>query len=241
MAPVLSVEETNFHNACIKILRNILSQGRKITLIDNRGKQDVIDSCQTIVLSGYALEQISRMDTHPENPYLSTPTYCKEWTPDFLNEHIKNPRHKDYLAYGRLAAYPASNGIFINQIAAMRDSLAKQLKGGYACNNSQAITWYPKKDLTAEASPFVQRIWARIYPGGKIDAHFYWRATDAYNHFQSRMICILNMFKREVADPNGCRFIRAVCVYDSLYVNAADIASAGHVGMAATNPRLNYF
>ncbi len=241
LAPLFTVEKTNFHDAWVAVLKNILIQGFEITLVDNRGQQKVIDSCQEIVLSGYALEQIERVETHPQYPYLSTPTYCKEWTIDHLNKYRTTPNDgKVYLAFERLAAYPAKTGIPIDQLASMRESLAKQIKGGFACNNCQAVTWDPEIDLGAEASPFVQRIWARVYPDGKIDVHFYWRATDAYNHFQSRLICLLNMFSREVVEPNSCHLVRAVCIYDSLYIRTIDACSAHKVGQSSTNPRLDY-
>jgi hypothetical protein len=242
LAPFLCVEKINLHDAWVAVLRNILSQGVEMELMDNRGRQKVIDSCQTIVLTAFAFEQAKRLDTHPQYPYQSTPTYCKELTREHLNRFRVKPNNgKSYLAFERFAAYQSGRGIPIDQLAEMKESLAKQIAGGFVCNNCQAITWDPEIDLGAEASPFVQRIWARIYPGKKIDAHIYWRATDAYNHFESRLICILNMFTREVLEPNGCILTRAACYYDSLFINKGDATSAHNVGHTPTNPRDAYY
>ncbi|GEM_PF-1768152 len=242
IAPLIFVERTNFHEAWVIVLRNILGQGVQVILVDNRGEKNVIDSSQTIVFSGYALEQIRAGETHKDYPYLSTPTYCKEWTHGYLAKYQDLPKKNKpvYLAFERLAGYPASEGLAVDQLIFMRDSLKRQMDEGIVKNNCQAITWNPETDLESEASPFLQRIWARVYKEGKIDAHFYWRATDAYNHFQSRLICILNMFDREVVKPNSCRMVRAVCHYDSLYVNRCDASSAEAVGFPVTDPRLNY-
>lgn len=238
MASLIFIKENDFNKAWVSAMKKILSQGVKITLKDNRGTQEVLDTCQQICLSGYALRQIQDHKVHPRYPYLSTESYCKEWTPGYLAAHQLKRMHQ-YLAYERLAAYPSRSGL-VNQLGAMKDSLARQIEGGYVDDRCQAITWDPGVDLTSEASPFVQRVWVRVYPGRKVDAHFYWRATDCYNHWQSRLICILEMFWRDVLAANDCRLVRAVLNYDSLFIRCCDIGSAEAVEMMPVDMRMVY-
>lgn len=239
MASLISIEENDFNKAWVLAMKNILSQGVKITLKDNRGTQEVLDTCQMITLSGFALQQIKDHKIHPQYPYLSTESYCKEWTREFLDSHRKNPSGHHYLAYDRLAAYP-SRSVSVDQLAYMRDSLATQIDKNYVDDRCQAITWNPEVDLASEASPFIQRIWARVYPGRKVDAHFYWRATDCYNHWQSRLVCILDMFARDVLKANDCRLVRAVLNYDSLFIRTCDASTAEAVQMLPVDMRKIY-
>jgi hypothetical protein len=243
LASLELIEETEFNRAWCKILRKILEGGKLVTFKSNMGRVEVYDTVQVIPLTGYALTQIHNVEVHPQYPYSSTVSFSKEWSREFWEKKYL-PLSKDqrprYLAFDRLVNYPAGEGKSIDRLAWMRKSLSSQIAEEAAVNDCQAITWIPETDLPSEVTPYIQRIWMRVYPNLTVDVHIIWRATDAYNLWQSRVIAVANMLERELIRPNKCRTARIINYYDSLFIKKTNEAAAREVQSIAVNPRNVY-
>ncbi len=241
LSPLFTVEEANFNLAWLEAMKNILSAAITETINGNHGPIEVLDSRQAISLTGYALEQVFAKETHPKCPYLSVESFYKEWGREFLKKyHTLPPTNRPvYLAFDRLVNYPVEEGMRLDQLAWMRDSILSQIDKG-PVNDCQAIFWVPKTDLPSDVSPYIQRIWVRVYPKRYIDVQIDWRATDVYNHWQSRTICVANMIKAEIAEPTGCKIARILQSYNSLFIRKSDRESAKEALIYPLNPREIY-
>lgn len=240
LSPNFSVQETDFNRGWVLLLGNITKEGIEETFIGNNGPINVCDTTHEVSLTGYALEQILRRNVHPQCPYLSIDAFCREWTYGFAAKYLGMPcnNRPDYLAMDRLTNYPGKTGP-VDQIAWMRKSIADQI-GRMAVNDCQAISWVPEKDLKSDATPYIQRIWVRVYPGRLADVQIDWRATDAYNRFQSRIVCAIRMIADELMKPNDCRIARVINRYNSLFVIETDFEAAKKVEFERLDPRKNY-
>jgi thymidylate synthase len=220
LPPIHEVRAQDFNQAWLQLLRNCLKSNKRITFGDVTDPKIALDTVQTIILEGDAIQQIEKRVIHPENPFKLVDQYCNEFTWPYLEKYDLKPEDDkfSYLYFDRLARY---NG-FINQLQAMRQDLTTQIATGIDSNRSKAITWQPEEDMGSLASPCLQGIRTRHEGNLQVSVHFDWRSRDAWGAWQSNLVALVDMLYREVIDPNDCIIARIVDKNDSLHVYKRD-------------------
>ena len=131
----------------------------------------------------------------------------------------------------------------IDQIKIVREKIADRIAKGGDClvsNRDQIITWVPERDLFIdEDQPCMQRIQVFVYSYPKMDGdilipgkgefHVDWRSRDLYGAWNSNMVGLTLMLKREIFDPNNIRIIRCVDRCSSLHLYQGDWEAAEKV------------
>lgn len=135
----------------------------------------------------------------------------------------------------------------IDQIKVVRENIEHRIsKTGnsgecYVSNRDQIITWVPERDLFVEEDqPCMQRIQIFIYSYPRIDDndilihgkgefHVDWRSRDLYSAWNSNMIGLVLMLKREIFDPNNIKIVRCIDRCSSLHLYEADWEAAEKV------------
>lgn len=223
LTPHFETQSEDFNTAWLQVLRNCL-KGKSIVFGDQTHMKHALDTSQTIILKGSAIEQIEKWTIHPDNPFKLVKQYCEEFTWEYLKAYDLKPEDAKfaYMYFDRLARY---NG-FIDQLKAMRDDLEVQIATGICSNRSQAITWEPEKDMGNVASPCLQRIRIRHEGDGKVSVHFSWRSRDAWGAWQSNLIALIDMIYRYVLDPNDSIIEVVMDSNDSIHVYNPDMQAA---------------
>ena len=123
---------------------------------------------------------------------------------------------------------------FIDQIARIREELPKGVS-----RRLEAITWIPGRDLfVKEDQPCLQRLWFRYLGDGFVEMHCMWRSRDLYAAWNSNMVGLLTMVKREILDPNNLKLVKVVDFDNSLHIYEADWDAASKVKPAIVSPQL---
>lgn len=223
LTPHYEVISEDFNTAWLQVLRNCL-KGKPIIFGDKKHTKHAIDTSQTIILKGRAIEQIEKWTIHPDNPFKLIKQYCDEFTWEYLKAYDLKPEDAKfaYMYFDRLARY---NG-FINQLDTMKDDLAVQITTGISSNRSQAITWEPEADMGNVASPCLQRIRIRHEGELKVSVHFDWRSRDAWGAWQSNLIALTDMVYRYILDPNNCIIEQILDNNSSIHVYNPDAPAA---------------
>lgn len=171
------------------------------------------------------------------NNFKAIDSYCNVFTYDWLykyNEITDEQKKFDYVYSERLKQFAElpdleELGTF-DQIIRMNEHLELQRDTQIGSNYCQAITWYVSKDGNDhKASPCLQRIWTRWYPGNLIDMHLEWRSRDLLNAWQSNIVAITKMMQDDVFEPCNCKLARIVDFSDSLHIYASSIDDAKKV------------
>jgi hypothetical protein len=224
------IEETSFlkawQRAAVFIDESGVSReigGPKEDNPKNIERKKIMDTRQTIIMTGKALIQMKNGDMHPKFPW--TPKkleeYCQQLTPEYTeywNSLPEGDQHKfKYIYRGRLD----------KQLDGMRENLAIQINAQISSNRTQATTWDGKKDPFNDEPPCFQRVQI-MYLGqdesgvGYVEVCSDWRSRNIFA-WQSNKICITRMLYREVLTPNNCIIVRDIdqcaslhCAVDSL-------------------------
>jgi thymidylate synthase len=214
LTPVNVINETSFHRAWQKAAAFIDEEGiyRVIGGPKEKNpevveKKKIKDTCQYIILTGKAIFQIENSEMHPKFPFgpKQLEEYCTQLTPEYVEKWRKmssEDEHKFKYIYLDRTTYP------FNQMEAMRENLAEQIKDQISSNRTQAITWRPSEDAFNDEPPCFQRIQI-IYLGqdeddmGHVDLRLEWRSRDI-NAWQSNIICLRRAMCRQVLLPNNC-------------------------------------
>ena len=234
-SPTMLIREDNFHNAWARAVRNVLRDGKPMTIGDISEPKPIRDACVLFELTGDAIRQIEDRELHPQFPFRHIDQYCKEYTREFLEKYVKKPEEKrfSYLYFERLAMYEN-----IDQIRGLCKRLAIQKETGITSNRDQAITWQPKIDLGNASPPCLQRIQIRYLDDDNAEVHLTWRSRDLYTAWQVNIIAIIDMLNREVIRPNGCRIIKIIDFSDSLHIYDSDSKEAEKVKLLPANPQM---
>ncbi len=180
--------------------------------------------------------------------------YVKQWERGY--DWKKQGFEYNYMA--RLIGYPItdivsdSSGYYkvkqlcentIDQIKVTREKIANSIAEGGEClvsNRYQIVTWVVERDLFVdEDQPCMQMVQFFIYSyprmdgdiliPGKGDFHVYWRSRDLYAAWNSNMVGLTLMLKKEIFDPNNIKIIRCVDHCTSGHIYEGDWESADKV------------
>lgn len=168
---------------------------------------------------------------HPQFPTkeLHVKEYLKQWERDY--DWKKQGFEYNYM--DRLINYP-SRGKDVDQLKAIKDLLPQGVS-----RRRQAITWIPERDLfVKEDQPCLQRLWVRAIGDGNAEMHCMWRSRDLYAAWNSNMVGLLTMIKREVLEPNNLKLVKVVDFCNSLHIYEADWESASKVKPLPKSPQM---
>jgi thymidylate synthase (methanogen type) len=168
---------------------------------------------------------------HPQFPTkeLHVKEYLKQWERGY--DWKKQGFEYNYM--DRLINYP-SRGKDVDQLKAIKDLLPQGVS-----RRRQAITWIPERDLfVKEDQPCLQRLWVRSIGDGNAEMHCMWRSRDLYAAWNSNMVGLLTMIKREVLEPNNLKLVKVVDFCNSLHIYEADWESASKVKPLPKSPQM---
>ncbi len=168
---------------------------------------------------------------HPQFPTkeLHVKEYLKQWERGY--DWKKQGFEYNYM--DRLINYP-SRGKDVDQLKAIKDLLPQGVS-----RRRQAITWIPERDLfVKEDQPCLQRLWVRSIGDGNAEMHCMWRSRDLYAAWNSNMVGLLTMIKREVLEPNNLKLVKVVDFCTSLHIYEADWESALKVKPLPKSPQI---
>ncbi len=168
---------------------------------------------------------------HPQFPTkeLHVREYLKQWERGY--DWKKQGFEYNYM--DRLINYP-SRGKDVDQLKAIKDLLPQGVS-----RRRQAITWIPERDLfVKEDQPCLQRLWVRAIGDGNAEMHCMWRSRDLYAAWNSNMVGLLTMIKREVLEPNNLTLIKVVDFCNSMHIYEADWESALKVKPLPKSPQM---
>ncbi|MCZ7357650.1 MAG: thymidylate synthase [Candidatus Methanoperedens sp.] len=168
---------------------------------------------------------------HPQFPTkeLHVKEYLKQWE----REYDWRKQGFEYNYMDRLINYP-SRGKDVDQLKAIRDLLPQGVS-----RRRQAITWIPERDLfVKEDQPCLQRLWVRALGEGNAEMHCMWRSRDLFAAWNSNMVGLLTMIRREVLDPNNLKLLKVVDFCNSLHIYEADWEEASKVKPLPKSPQM---
>lgn len=161
------------------------------------------------------------------------------------------------LAFNELEDNPLNS---IDQLKVLREKISNRISKGGEClvsNRDEAITWIPDRDLfVSEDQPCLQRLQVFVYEypsfiktmvskddthlwsKGKAEFHCMWRSRDLFTAWNSNMIGLIHMMKKEIFEPNNLELVRVVDFCNSLHVYESDWEAASKIKMLPRNPQL---
>jgi thymidylate synthase (methanogen type) len=168
---------------------------------------------------------------HPQFPTkeMHVKEYLKQWKRDY--DWKKQGFEYNYM--DRLINYP-SRGKDVDQLKAIKELLPQGVS-----RRRQAITWIPERDLfVKEDQPCLQRLWVRDLGDSNAEMHCMWRSRDLFAAWNSNMIGLLTMIKREVLEPNNLKLVKVVDFCNSLHIYEADWEEASKVKPLPKSPQM---
>jgi thymidylate synthase (methanogen type) len=168
---------------------------------------------------------------HPQFPTkeLHVKEYVRQWERDY--DWKKQGFEYNYM--DRLINYP-SRGKDVDQLKAIRELLPQGVS-----RRRQAITWIPERDLfVKEDQPCLQRLWVRDIGNGNAEMHCMWRSRDLFAAWNSNMVGLLTMIKREVLEPNKLKLVKVVDFCNSMHIYEADWEAAALVKPLPKSPQM---
>lgn len=249
--PLISIQAHGLPDAWYKAIKECIKYGAINTRSYGKPvRTKVIIS--TIEIGNPLCEPMLHEDFPTKELHLKE--YIKQWERGY--DWKKQGFEYNYMA--RLIGYPKtdimsdSSGYYkvkqffehtIDQIKATKEKIANRIAKGGDClisNRDQIITWVPERDLFVdEDQPCMQRIQIFIYSypkmdgdiliQGKGDFHVDWRSRDLYAAWNSNMVGLTLMLKKEIFDPNNIKIIRCVDHCSSLHIYEGDWEAAEKV------------
>ncbi len=168
---------------------------------------------------------------HPQFPTkeLHVKEYLKQWERGY--DWKKQGFEYNYM--DRLINYPSRNKD-VDQLKAIKELLPQGVS-----RRRQAITWIPERDLfVKEDQPCLQRLWVRDIGEGNAEMHCMWRSRDLFAAWNSNMVGLLTMIKREVLEPNNLKLVKVVDFCNSMHIYEADWEAASKVKPLSKSPQM---
>ncbi|MCX9010025.1 MAG: thymidylate synthase [Candidatus Methanoperedens sp.] len=185
------------------------------------------DICSVIEIREPYLEPM----LHPQFP--TKEMHVKEYLKQWERGYDWKKQGFEYNYMDRLINYPSRNSD-VDQLKAIRELLPQGVS-----RRRQAITWIPERDLfVKEDQPCLQRLWVRPLEGGNAEMHCMWRSRDLFAAWNSNMIGLLTMIKREVLEPNSLKLVKVVDFCNSLHIYEADWEAASLVKPLPKSPQM---
>jgi len=234
--PTILVQSTGLADAWGQLVRLCIRDGLEIeTEYGNTSK----DICAVTEIVQPFLEPM----LHPQFPTkeLHLGVYIKQWERDY--DWKKQGFEYNYM--DRLIKYPMANisetdyyhksdKYYIDQISEIKTNLPKRVS-----RRQQAITWIPDRDLfVKEDQPCLQRLWFRNLGNNNVEMHCMWRSRDLFGAWNSNMIGLLTMVKKEILEPNNLKLIKVVDFCNSLHIYKEDWESAAKIERININPQI---
>ncbi len=249
--PTIFIQARGLPDAWGQAVNKIMKEGMIIgTQYGTRSK----DVCSIIeILSPESIPLL-----HPQFPTkeLHTAEYVKQWERgyewiaqgfeyNYMDRLIHNPKPrlecddniitlqqkagKKTEPYYNHSPNPEDN--FVDQITRIREELPKGVS-----RRLQATTWIPERDLfVKEDQPCLQRLWFRNLGDNNVEMHCMWRSRDCYAAWNSNMVGLLTMVKREILEPNELDLVKIIDFCNSLHIYEADWEAAAQVKRVAVN------
>jgi thymidylate synthase (methanogen type) len=159
--------------------------------------------------------------------------HVKEYLKQWERSYDWKKQGFEYNYMDRLINYP-SREKDIDQLKAIRDLLPQGIS-----RRRQAITWIPERDLfVMEDQPCLQRLWVRALDDQNAEMHCMWRSRDLYAAWNSNMVGLLTMIKREVLEPNNLKLVKVVDFCNSLHIYESDWEAASKVKPVPRSPQM---
>jgi len=156
--------------------------------------------------------------------------YIDEYSMEFIEKQRlldeKDPRKFAYLYYDRLKFGEGPDGKTYDQVEAVKNDLARQIKEDRPSNRNQMITWNVSRDLFSDSPPCLQRVWVAYLGDHKIGISLDWRSRDLYGAWLANLVALTNMFERDIARPNNCEIVWLKDKCDSLHIMEGDYKEA---------------
>ncbi len=242
--PTILIQANGFPDAWYKAIRECLKHGA----INERlyGTPVKTKSIVSMIEVGNPLQEPMLHEDFPTKE-LHLKEYIKQWERGY--DWKKQGFEYNYMA--RLIGYPRTDidsdnsgyykikQIFTNvidQISVIREKIENRIaKGGecYVSNRDQVTTWVPERDLFIdEDQPCMQRIQIFVYSFPRLDGdilihgkgefHVDWRSRDLYGAWNSNMVGLTLMLKREIFEPNNIKLIRCIDHCSCLHLYQSD-------------------
>ncbi len=230
---IVTVEAVGFADAWQQLIAECLDKGKiKLRLYGKPVRTRDIVSLTTID----APETMPML--HPSFP--SKEKHLEEYCKQFERGYDWKKQGFEYTYLDRLTNY---NGI--DQLRILKERIAAMIKSGgecYVSNRDVAITWQPDLDLfIPEDQPCLQRVQVFVYrfpddnEYGIGEYHLTWRSRDGFAAWNSNMIAIYQMMKREIFEPNKIKIGRVVDFCNSFHIYMADWEAASNIKPISLN------
>lgn len=244
--PTELIQAKTIPEAYGKIINFVMKKGMVIgTQYQNRSK----DACIVIEITHPFINPM----LHPDFPTkeLHLAEYIKQWERiydwkkqgfayTYIDRLSHYPSTPNYANEEKARYYSHSQIEFIN--CGFIDQLAKlryELSTGVTSRRMQAITWVPDRDLfIKEDQPCLQRIFVRILNPGEVEVHSEWRSRDLFAAWNSNVIGLLTMIKKELLEPNNLKLVKYVEFINAAHIYEADWEAANKVHQYASDPTL---
>lgn len=240
--PVISIQAHGLPDAWYKAIKECINHGAINTRDYGKPvKTKVIVS--TIEIGNPLYEPMLHEDFPTKELHLKE--YIKQWERgydwkkqgfeyNYMDRLIKYPRtdiDSDKSGYYKTKNI---NDQTIDQLKIIRERIANRITIShngdcFVSNRDQIVTWVTERDLVAdEDQPCMQRLQIFIYSYPKMDGdilipgkgefHVDWRSRDLFAAWNSNMVGLTLMLKREIFDPNNIKIIRCVDHCSSLHI-----------------------
>jgi len=222
--PTNLIQATGLADAWAQAVNFVMKNGMEIKTEYGPLSKDI---CSVIEIR----EPYAEPMLHPQFPTkeLHVREYLKQWERDY--DWKKQGFEYNYM--DRLINYPSRNKD-VDQLKEIRDTLSQGVS-----RRKQAIAWIPERDLfVKEDQPCLQRLWFRNIGEGNAEMHCMWRSRDLYAAWNSNMVGLLTMIKREVLEPNNLKLVKVVDFCNSLHIYEADWESASKVKPLPKSPQM---
>ena len=242
--PTVLIQASGLPDAWYKATKECLKHGAICTRL--YGKPVKTKAIVSLIEIGNPLHEPMLHEDFPTRE-LHLKEYIKQWERGY--DWKKQGFEYNYMA--RLIGYPRtdissdSSGYYkvkqlcentIDQIKVVREKIAGRIAEGGECfvsNRDQITTWVPERDLFVEEDqPCMQRIQVFIYSHPRMDGdiliqgkgefHVDCRSRDLFAAWNSNMVGLTLMLKKEIFEPNNIKIVRCVDHCSNLHLYQGD-------------------
>lgn len=240
--PTISVQSTGLADAWGQLVRLCMRDGMEIETGYGNMSKDIC--CTTEIVQPFLEPML-----HPQFP--TREQHVKEYIKQWDRDYNWKKQGFEYNYMDRLINYPVapefgnliddeyyhksdiSDSYFIDQIKYIKEKISSGIS-----RRVQAITWIPDRDLFVEEDqPCLQRLWFRNLRNNNIEMHCMWRSRDLYGAWNSNLIGLLMMIKKEILEPNNLKLIKLIDFCNSLHIYESDWEESNKIERISVNPQ----